>query len=208
MGVLTMVFSLLALAAPEAPVPGLCTAPAAEHVGEPGCYLSAELDLSSTAPVTHWHVFEFATKASAEAAAQAHPDSVVVSAHGRIWLHVFGNAELDVQGAERRARVGPLAVPAGGQVRLLESWFPPGMKTRVHSHPGPEVFYVVDGQQCVETPAGGKLVEAGEHYVLEAGPHLQAAPQGRRSLVLLITGKDVPWMRLETEWQPTGFCDR
>lgn len=80
------------------------------------------------------------------------------------------------------------------------------MKTRVHSHPGPEVFYVLEGEQCVETRDGTSRVAAGEHYILNEGPHLQASRKGRRSLVLLVIPNDTPWISLGSDWSPSVSC--
>ena len=199
---------LFGLQATSAPVPGQCTEPASAHVGKPGCYLSAELDLVAPAGTVYWHVYTFSSVDSAKAAAATLTQSVVTEAHGKVWLHLIGPEDMAIKGGALKSTMGPLIAPATGRARVLVSWFPPGMITRAHSHPGPEVFYVVEGEQCVETPKGGKLIHAGEHYVLEQGPHLQAAPQGRRSLVLLLLPKDTPWMALEQDWKPTGFCSQ
>jgi mannose-6-phosphate isomerase-like protein (cupin superfamily) len=88
----------------------------------------------------------------------------------------------------------------------MESWFPLGMRTRVHSHSGPEAFYVIEGQQCVETPSEQRIIAPGQSYIVEEGAHLQAAPEGRRSLVLILARPNEPWMQLEA-WQPSGYCD-
>ncbi|MEO8011867.1 MAG: hypothetical protein ABI650_09510, partial [Dokdonella sp.] len=75
-------------------------------------------------------------------------------------------------------------------------------------HPGAEAFYVIDGEQCVETPDDQKRIKPGEHYVVDGGPHLQSAPKGRRSLVLLLVPEGQPWIQIRNDWTPTGFCDR
>lgn len=204
--VLAEILTALLAATTQAAVPGLCTAPAAEYVGEPGCYLAAELDIGDVNSTAYWHLYTFKTAAAARSEAARHRHAVVIEAHGKVWLNLLGSADEKVEGGEKQTVIGPLAVPARGHARILESWFPPGMITRTHSHPGPEVFYVVDGEQCVETPKGQQRIRAGEHYVVEAGPHLQAAPQGRRSLVLLLVSATAPWMQLEPDWKPTGLC--
>lgn len=205
---LAQILATLLAATTQAAVPGLCSAPAADHVGEPGCYLSAELDIADLHGPAYWHLLTFDTPSAAQKEAAQHRHAVVVNAHGKVWLNVLGNADEKVEGGVQQAVIGPLSVPAQGHARFLESWFPPGMMTRTHSHPGTEVFYVVEGEQCVETPAGGHLIGAGEHYVLKDGPHLQAAPGGRRNLVLLLIPGTTPWMQLEPQWKPTGFCTR
>lgn len=208
MVVLAEIFAALLAVTTQAAVPGLCTAPAAEHVGEPGCYLAAELDIGDADGSVYWHLYTFKDAAAAKSEAVRHRHAVVVEVHGKVWLNLIGSADEKVDGGVKQTVIGPLAVPAQGRARFLESWFPPGMITRAHSHPGPEVFYVVEGEQCVETPQGQQRIRAGEHYLLKGGPHLQAAPQGRRSLVLLLIPGTAPWMQLEPDWKPTGLCAR
>lgn len=188
-------------------VPGQCTAPASEHVGELGCYLSAEADIKAANGQIYWHIYSLPTLIDARVAATHADQAVAVQAHGKAWLHVFGDAMAPrIEGAILRDSIGPIRAPSTGRLRLLESWFPPGMKTRAHSHPGSEVFYVIEGEQCVETPHGTARVAAGEHYILESGPHLQASPKGRRSLVLLIMPADAEWMTLEPNMQAEETC--
>jgi hypothetical protein len=50
-------------------VPGQCTAPASEHVGEPGCYLSAEADIKAANGQIYWHIYSLPTLIDARVAA-------------------------------------------------------------------------------------------------------------------------------------------
>lgn len=102
----------------------------------------------------------------------------------------MGDAAEPAAGGIEKAVIGPLALPVGPAVaHFSEAIFPPGMKTRVHSHPGPEAFYIVAGEQCMETPSDKRMIGAGGTYIVPSGVHLQAAPQGRRNLVLIIAPK-------------------
>lgn len=202
--------ALAAVATPSPAVPGACVEPASANVGKPGCFLAAEIAIASPPPQLYWDVFEFPGRAEAEQAAALHPWSRVIEAHGRIWLLSVSAASVTTpRSAGLKAHSGPVTIAPGGPVtiRLLESWFPPGMKTRVHAHPGPEIFYVVDGEQCVETPDARARIKAGETFVVEGGPHLQAAPGGRRNLVMVVVPKGKPWIQLLDDWQPQGYCD-
>lgn len=203
---LALIAAMAAQAVP--PVPGACTEPASAHAGEPGCYLSAEIAIPAPPPALYWHIVPAASEAEARALARRHAWSAAVPAHRRWWVHVLA-AEAALPGLPPHPVAGPLAAGGGKPLsaRFMESWFPPGMRTRVHAHAGPEVFYVVDGEQCTETPAERRLIRAGEHYTVAGGPHLQAAPHGRRSLVLILAPAGAPWMRLADEWRGTGFCD-
>lgn len=205
----SMVLIAAALAAQDTPpVPGMCTAPASENVGRPGCFLSAELDATGVQAPLFWTIHEFSSRAAADAEARRHRWATVVPTHSRIWLYVLGGRREAVRGGSRAAVIGPLRVPAGKlTARFMESTFPPGMRTRVHAHAGPEAFYVVEGEQCMESPTDKRKVATGATYVIDSGPHIQAAPGGRRNLVLILSPAGAPWITLRPDWTPTTFCD-
>lgn len=133
---------LLIAAVPQAdvpPVPGLCTAPVPANRETPGCYQTSELNLPGAPATLYWHVIEYPTQAAASAEAATHRWAAVAAAHSRSWLYVLGDAVEAATGGVRRAVIGPLAVPPGPiTAHFSEAIFPPGMRTRVHSHPGPE----------------------------------------------------------------------
>ena len=56
--VLAEILAALLAATTQAAVPGLCTAPASEHVGEPGGYLAAELDIGDVNGTAYWHLVD------------------------------------------------------------------------------------------------------------------------------------------------------
>lgn len=194
---------------PVPPVPGLCSAPVPADPGAAGCYQTSQLDLIDAPRMLYWHIFETASIEEAQAEAGRHRWATIARAHSRNWLYLLGDAEDAVAGNAREiAVVGPLAVPEGPvTAHFSEAIFPPGMQTRVHSHPGPEAFFVVEGEQCMETPADKTRIEAGGTYIVPGGPHLQAAPHGRRNLVLILSPKDAPFVIPGGDgWSPTGFC--
>jgi quercetin dioxygenase-like cupin family protein len=199
-----------ALSAPPPLVPGGCTAPAAEHVGEAGCYLLAELKIEHAPARLYWHISEFSNMHEAETAALKHRWSKIVTAHDRIWLYVMGSKKETITGGISKTIIGPMDVPSGGtaSVRFLTSKFPPGMRTRVHSHPGSEAFYVIEGEQCVETPSQKHRISAGNSYIVPSGMHMQAAAKGRLSLVALILRPEQLWSQPEPSWTPSDFCDQ
>ncbi len=56
-------------------------------------------------------------------------------------------------------------------------------------------------------PPESAKIGAGGIYVVQGGVHLQAAPDGRRNLVLIIAPKGVPFVIPGGgQWTPTGFC--
>ncbi len=191
------------------PVPGRCVDPMPSNKEAPGCYQTGRIDLAGAPASLFWQLHEFPTPAAARKEAKRHRWASVAEAHSRTWLHVLASEQEIVKGGQRRAMVGPLRVPAAPAVAYFaESIFPPGMQTRVHAHPGPEAFYVVDGEQCMESPAEKRLLVAGNAYIVEEGPHLQAAPKGRRNLVLILAPAGQPPIQVGNQWQPTGFCEK
>ncbi len=208
---LSLLLSAAAAAATPAPVvPGGCTAPASEHVNEAGCYLLAELSVENAPRQLYWHIAEFADLAAAEAEARQHRSSKAVTAHDRVWLLVIGARNDRISSGKPATPIGPMDVPPVGTVtvRFLTSTFPPAMRTRVHSHPGSEAFYVIDGEQCVETPTVRHRITAGHSYIVQSGIHVQASARGRKSLVALILRPGAPWSEPETSWAPTDYCER
>ena len=129
--------------------------------------------------------------------------------HGQAWLYVLSGPSETIAGGTRKAVIGPLSVPPADTIaHFAAANFPPGMQTRVHSHPGVEAFYVVDGEQCMETPAERRTIPAGGTYIVNDGPHLQAAPKGRRNLVLILVPRGMQLITLRTDWNATGLCNR
>lgn len=207
---LSVLIALVAGAQTVPPVPGGCSEPAAEHVGEAGCYLSGTLEIAASPSPLFWHIVPATSERDARGKARGHRSAFVTRAHGRWWLYVLSPDPVEPTLGAGHHVAGPISVPAGARLeaRFMESWFPPGMRTRVHQHAGPEVFYLLDGEQCTETPSARHRIRPGESYIVAADPHLQAAPRGRRSVVLILSPPGEPWMALSEGWPGTGYCDR
>jgi len=57
------------------------------------------------------------------------------------------------------------------------------------------------------TPTDKRKIQAGGTYIVPGGPHLQAAPLGRRNLVLIIAATGEPFVIPgQEQWSPTEFC--
>ena len=137
----------------------------------------------------YWHVDRFD---SLEAATKgAGPDSVPAEAHGSVWLMTVEAQTEGHHGGTHVASIGPLSTPATGgySMRVQSSLLRPGTTTPAHTHPGLEVFYIVSGEQCVETPEIGKNLNAGQSYALPAGVIHRGRVTGsdvRRALALIL----------------------
>ena len=122
----------------------------------------------------YWRVENFPTVAQAQAAAGPHrwnPDSVryegspslVAEVAGKVWLFTLGAKGGSTPGGSKVAEVGPVPAITAPEylLRINHGYGPPGAKTPVHTHPGPEAFYVVAGRLGQRTLHGVSHVEAG-----------------------------------------------
>jgi len=182
-------FGICAMAAVGERPPVTCAEDSPERRGEEGCTILATRPLigSLTKPV-YWHLDRFDSLEVAKK--RAGPDGVAAEAHNSVWLMTVEAQTEDHHGGRHVATIGPLSVAVADRhlmMRVASSLLRPGTTTAAHSHPGPEVFYVVDGEQCVETPEFGKRLGAGQSYVLAPGVIHRGRATGsgvRRALAL------------------------
>lgn len=182
-------------AAGERP-PVKCIEDSPERRGEEGCTILASRPLagSLTTPV-YWYLDRFDSLEAAKKAAG--PDAVAAEAHGFAWLMTVEAQTEEHHRGRHVATIGPLAVPAADRysMRVLSSLLRPGGTTPAHAHPGPEAVYVVDGEQCMETPEVGQRIASGQSYVVPAGIMHRGRVAGsavRRSLALNLYDAALP----------------
>lgn len=101
-----------------------------------------------------WRIENFPTLAEAEAAAGATALAAEVS--GKAWLFTLGPKGGASPGGSKVAEVGPVPAVTAPEylLQINHASGPPGAKTRVHSHPGAETFYVLAGRLGQKTPSG------------------------------------------------------
>jgi mannose-6-phosphate isomerase-like protein (cupin superfamily) len=196
----------------SAQVPGRCEVPASQRTAENGCYVSATMVLGElpTGPL-FWHLSTYPTRDAAEAAAG--PRATVVEAFGKVWLYVIAAEQWRPSGGEHVIRLGPLELRQGWRytAHYVEAVFPPGMKTTVHRHPGPEASYVIEGAECVETPDGKISSRAGEGAVVGEGVPMQLhnpGPGVRRAVALILHEASQHWSAPAADWTPKGLCSQ
>lgn len=212
-GLLTLMVATQSIAEePRAPAPAdVSCVPAAQRGDrELGCYVLAnkELGTLADAPV-YWHLYVYPSQAAADAAKGS--VGTVVESFGRVWLFAVTDAAWSPSGGQRVSRVGPLPISHAGTytAEYMEATFLPGMKSRVHRHPGPEAWYVVAGEQCAETP--GKKIElrAGEGGFVPEGPPMVLWGTGagkRQGLALILHDSSRPMTAPAPDWTPAGLC--
>jgi quercetin dioxygenase-like cupin family protein len=136
----------------------------------------------------------------------------VVESLGKIWLLSIEDAGWRPPTGERVAEIGPLPVIANEtySAQYMEAIFTPGMIAATHTHAGPEAWYTLAGETCLETPQGKQIGRAGGEYVIVPGGlpmHLTATgTELRRSIVLILHESSKPATHVGHEWVPKGLC--
>lgn len=184
-----------------------CAADSPERHGEEGCTILANRLLSG--PITgaiYWHIDRFDSLEDAKKAAG--PNGVAAEAHSGVWLMTVEGKTKDHHGGRHVALIGPLNLPAaeGYTMRVASSLLKQGASTPVHIHSGPEAWFIVVGEQCLETEKSAHRLKAGKSFVLATdqihrGRVQSAEMRGALALVLYdskrpashdLTGSDAP----------------
>ena len=117
----------------------------------------------------YWRLENFPTLAEAQGAAG--PNSLAAEASGKVWLFTLGPKDGATSGGTKVAEIGPLPPVSASEylLRVNRAGGPPGAKTAIHTHPGPEAFYVLSGKVGQKTPHGVAFVETGMTMVGHGG---------------------------------------
>jgi quercetin dioxygenase-like cupin family protein len=178
----------------------------------PGAQPLAVIELGKLpqAPL-YWHLDTYPTRATAEAAKDAH--GTVVEVFDRVWLLTLAGAEWRPAGGDHIATIGPIPLGASGAnmtASYLQAATSPGFQTDVHKHSGPEALYTLSGEVCVETPQGKQVGRGGGEPLLIAGDQpMQLTSIGtetRRSIVLVVHDSTQSWKIPASDWTPKGLC--
>ena len=180
-----------------------------------GCLLLAKKELAQFPEgALFWHLNKFATREAAEAAKG--PTGMVVEADHQIWLFSFGPKDAKPKKGKFVASIGPLQLtsdklpPAKSyQIVAYRAVMPAGTDTRVHIHPGPEAWYILAGEQCLETPAGIMKGRAGQGMYAPPTTTMRLSNNGvstRIALFIVIHDAAQPWSTPTDDWTPTAAC--
>jgi quercetin dioxygenase-like cupin family protein len=185
--------------------------PVSQRSGELGCWITAAAVLGQLPPQpVFWHLDTYATRAEADAAKG--PRGNVVESFGKVWLLSIDVAGWRPAGGVRVAEIGPLPVGAGTRyaAQYMEAVFTPGMTAPAHRHAGPEAWYTLTGETCLETPEGRTIGKAGgSHVIVPGGPPMHLTATGtetRRALVLILHDSSEPPTTPARDWVPKGLC--
>lgn len=194
-----------AVACIESPTPGK-RAPNTE------CAILLQKKFSSPPPgPLVWRFENFPTTGAAQdAATQA---SVVVEAAGKVWL-----LTLAVKGD--RSKGGTLVtetellppIPPGPSYEIVvaEADLGPEANVMTHKHSGPETWYLLSGEQCLELPGRAVRARAGETMSAPAETPMKlniVGPGKRDALFLIVHDSSKPFNTF-LNWSPKGLCQK
>src|SRR5262245_16674283 len=176
-----------------------------------GCQLLAKNAVAAfpDAPI-FWHLATFPTEDAAESAKGQ--IGFVADAESKVWLFSFGPKDAAPKQGAPTASVGPLQLPSAKSYEIVAYFvvMPAGAQTATHTHSGPEAWYILEGTQCLETPAGESHAAAGGSMVAPPNTPMQLTNPGptlRRALFIVIHDASKPWVS-PSNWKPTGRCLR
>lgn len=109
----------------------------------------------------YWRIENYPTLAQAQAVAGLW--GLAAEFEGKIWLFRLGPKSGFSAGGRAVAEVGPIPQVVAPEylLRINTPSGPLGSTTIVHTHPGSEGFYVLQGQVCVRTPQEMIRIPAG-----------------------------------------------
>jgi mannose-6-phosphate isomerase-like protein (cupin superfamily) len=156
---------------------------------------------------------------SSVTAAQASESSAgaVVEAAGKVWLVTVATQGKRSSGGSFVTEIGPLPeIPRGNdyELQVSDANFGPSMNPAIskaiHTHSGPEVWYVLTGAQCLETPNGVTRAKAGEGMFVDANIPMQlniAGDSSREAIFMIVHDASKPATTL-SQWRAKGLCKR
>jgi quercetin dioxygenase-like cupin family protein len=173
-----------------------------------GCQRLAKYDLPRSDAPLFWHLAKVPSRVTAKATKGQ--VGFVVDAAGQSWLFSFGRNDAAPKLGRHVATVGPLPLTPAKSYAVVAYFvvMPVGTYTRVHTHPGPEAWYVLEGAQCLDTPGGALKVAAGQTGVAPPDTPMQLHNSGsvtRRALFIVIYDAAQPWGS-PSDWKPSGAC--
>lgn len=144
-----------------------------------------------------WRIENFPSVDQAQAAAG--PWSLVAESAGKVWLFTLGPAGAASTQAAKVADVGPIPRVQANEylLRINEASGPPGSTTPIHSHPGSEAFFVLEGQQSIRGEHGTLRIDAGKpeagHGADQAMQVTSTGQSDLHSLVMFVVDADRPF---------------
>jgi quercetin dioxygenase-like cupin family protein len=193
-------------------VPGDACKPVSERTQEIGCWILADDSVGQlTSSQVFWHLDSYPTRTAALADKGSH--GIVLESFGKVWLMTIAGEKWRSAHGDHVAEIGPLSISGGEKysAQFMEAIFTPGMTAAAHIHSGPEAWYTLGGETCLETSDGRVHVgrAGGPPVIVPTGlaMHLTATgAEQRRAIVLILHPSSKPPTTMIHDWTPKGLC--
>ena len=200
------------LAAQGVAVPGDMCRPASQRTQTIGCWILADDSVGQlTRPQVFWHLDTYSTRAAA--LADKGPRGIVIESFGKVWLMTMEDETWEAVHGDHVAEIGPLPIVAGEKysAQIMEAIFTPGMTAAAHIHSGPEAWYELGGETCLETSDNRVQIgrAGGPPVIVPAGLSMYLTATGteqRRAIVLILHPSSKPPTTMIRDWTPKGLC--
>ena len=83
------------------------------------------------------------------------------------------------------------------------------MKSSIHDHPGPEAFYTLSGETCLETSEGKVVSLPGKPVFVAAGLPMELTATGkdkRQGFAIVLHDSTQPGGHPVHNWTPKNLC--
>lgn len=192
---------------------GICE-PASQRTQDVGCWILADDSVGTLmkSPV-FWHIDAYPIRAAAEE--EKSPTSTIIEVQGKILLMTIEKEDERPRRGERVGNIGPLDIYAGENysAQYMEVVFTPGMTSLAHLHGGPEAWYMLSGEGCLETSDGNV------HYARMGGPPMivsaglemflmTTGKEQRRAIALILHETSKPPTTQVHDWKTKGLCKK
>lgn len=193
-------------------IPGDTCKPASTRTQQVGCWILSDDPIGQLSkPQVFWHLDAYPTRLAAQA--DKGPRGTVIESFGKAWLMTIEDETWRSPHGNRIAVIGPLPVINGEKysARFMEADFTPGMMAPSHTHSGPEAWYAVAGQTCLETSDDRMQISrvGGPPVIVPMGLSMHLTAVGtdeRRSIVLILHQSSQPPTTMVHDWIPKGLC--
>ena len=189
----------------ESPTPG-------KRPANMDCAIIAKTKFSSmpAGPLV-WRFENFVTKEAAQGVATA--ASVVVEAAGKVWLLTLASKGGRSKGGTFVAETDQLPpIPSGSSYEIVVHEADLGSEAivPVHTHSGPETWYLLTGEQCLELPDRAVRAHAGETMFAPADTpmKLNMIGPGKRDAFFIIVHDSSKPATTFLDWKPRGLCQK
>jgi quercetin dioxygenase-like cupin family protein len=134
-----------------------------------------------------------------------------VEAAGKVWLLTLTAKGGHSKGATCVAETELLPpIPRGPSYEIVVSQanLVPGANVMTHKHSGPETWFLLTGEQCLELPDRAVRARVGQTMSAPAETLMKLniiGPAKRDALFLVVHDSSKPWNTF-VEWKSKGLC--